>query len=101
MQCACAANSTQRWSFSPALSLLSSRRLLRSTSLDITANGLDTSGPAAGRPSRKDGLTDPEMPYPASKVGAENVLKESGLNRSIQRFGFVYGDGGRAYCDAA
>ena len=39
--------------------------------------------------------TDPVAPkrdYPASKVAAEKVLRESGLNWSILRFGFVYGD---------
>lgn len=49
--------------------------------------------PASGRPSREGDRTEPKMPYPASKVDAENVLKDSGLNWSIQRFGFVYGDG--------
>ncbi len=34
----------------------------------------------------------PERDYPASKVAAENALRESGLNWSILRFGFVYGD---------
>lgn len=32
------------------------------------------------------------MAYPASKLAAENELRESGLNWSIQRFAFVYGD---------
>jgi UDP-glucose 4-epimerase len=49
--------------------------------------------PAAPCPSREDDAAAAKMPYPASKVDAENVLKESGLNWSIQRFGFVYGDG--------
>jgi nucleoside-diphosphate-sugar epimerase len=35
----------------------------------------------------------PELAYPASKLAAENELRESGLNWSILRFGFVYGDG--------
>lgn len=33
-----------------------------------------------------------EMAYPASKLAAENELRESGLNWSIQRLGFVHGD---------
>lgn len=33
------------------------------------------------------------MAYPASKVAAEKALRDSGLNWSILRFGFVYGDG--------
>ena len=44
------------------------------------------------RPSREDDATEPKMPYPASKVASENELRASGLNWSIQRFGFVYGD---------
>jgi UDP-glucose 4-epimerase len=31
--------------------------------------------------------------YPASKIAAENELRDSGLNWSILRLGFVYGDG--------
>ncbi len=33
------------------------------------------------------------MPYPASKAAAESELRASGLNWSIQGFGFVYGGG--------
>jgi UDP-glucose 4-epimerase len=44
------------------------------------------------RPGREDDAADPKMAYPASKLAAENELRESGLNWSIQRFGFVYGD---------
>jgi UDP-glucose 4-epimerase len=44
------------------------------------------------RPGREDDIADPKMAYPASKLAAENELRESGLNWSIQRFGFVYGD---------
>jgi UDP-glucose 4-epimerase len=43
-------------------------------------------------PGREDDATDPQPAYPASKVAAEKELRESGLNWSIQRFGFVYGD---------
>ncbi len=43
-------------------------------------------------PGREDDAADPKMAYPASKLAAENELRESGLNWSIQRFGFVYGD---------
>jgi UDP-glucose 4-epimerase len=49
--------------------------------------------PAALCPSRESDVAQPKMPYPASKADAEKVLRESGLNWSIQRFGFVYGDG--------
>lgn len=44
------------------------------------------------RPALEQDSVDPQMPYPASKVVAENALRSSGLNWSILRFGFVYGD---------
>lgn len=44
------------------------------------------------RPSLEADPVGPERDYPASKVAAEKLLKESGLNWSILRFGFVYGD---------
>lgn len=43
------------------------------------------------RPAREDDVCAPTMTYPQSKVAAEALLRESGLNWSIQRFGFVYG----------
>jgi UDP-glucose 4-epimerase len=45
------------------------------------------------RPSMEVDPVGPERDYPASKVAAEKLLQESGLNWSILRFGFVYGDG--------
>ncbi|MFC5353728.1 NAD-dependent epimerase/dehydratase family protein [Azospirillum himalayense] len=44
-------------------------------------------------PGREDDPVDPKQAYPASKVAAENALRESGLTWSIVRFPFVYGDG--------
>lgn len=44
------------------------------------------------RPGREDDVANPKQAYPASKLEAENELRGSGLNWSIQRFGFVYGD---------
>ncbi len=44
------------------------------------------------RPARESDPVAPERDYPASKVAAENMLQNSGLNWSILRFGFVYGD---------
>jgi UDP-glucose 4-epimerase len=44
-------------------------------------------------PGREDDQLDPQHAYPASKVAAEKELRESGLNWSILRFPFVYGDG--------
>lgn len=45
------------------------------------------------RPGREDDPVDPQHAYPASKLAAEQELRESGLNWSIVRFPFVYGDG--------
>lgn len=47
----------------------------------------------SSHPARETDSVDPERAYPASKVAAEKVLRESGLNWSILRFPFVYGDG--------
>ncbi|RCW81212.1 NAD-dependent epimerase/dehydratase family protein [Phyllobacterium bourgognense] len=44
-------------------------------------------------PGREDDPVNPQHAYPASKVAAEKELRESGLNWSILRFPFVYGDG--------
>jgi UDP-glucose 4-epimerase len=44
-------------------------------------------------PGREDDDVDPQHAYPASKIAAELALRESGLNWSILRFPFVYGDG--------
>lgn len=44
-------------------------------------------------PGREDDAVNPQHAYPASKVAAESELRESGLNWSILRFPFVYGDG--------
>lgn len=44
-------------------------------------------------PGREDDEVDPQQAYPASKVAAEKELRESGLNWSVLRFPFVYGDG--------
>jgi nucleoside-diphosphate-sugar epimerase len=54
-----------------------------------TSNIYDADSP---RPAREDDAANPQQAYPASKLAAENALRESGLNWSIQRFGFVYGD---------
>lgn len=57
--------------------------------LASTSNIYDADSP---RPGREDDAADPQQAYPASKLAAENALRESELNWSIQRFGFVYGD---------
>ncbi len=57
--------------------------------LASTSNIYDADSP---RPGCEDDAADPRQAYPGSKLAAENALRESGLNWSIQRFGFVYGD---------
>ena len=47
----------------------------------------------ASHPGLEDDATHPKLAYPASKIAAENELRNSGLNWSILRLGFVYGDG--------
>lgn len=44
-------------------------------------------------PGREDDALNPQHAYPASKVASEKELRESGLNWSVLRFPFVYGDG--------
>ncbi|PZR16250.1 MAG: epimerase [Flavobacterium psychrophilum] len=43
-------------------------------------------------PGRETDSTNADHPYPASKIAAEKELMESGLNWTILRFPFVYGD---------
>jgi UDP-glucose 4-epimerase len=45
------------------------------------------------RPSRETDATAPTAAYPASKIAAEGLLRESGLTWAIPRLPFVYGDG--------
>lgn len=58
--------------------------------LASTCHVYNTNNP---HPGREDDVVEPQHPYPASKVAAEKELRESGLNWSILRFPFVYGDG--------
>jgi len=51
--------------------------------------GLRTRPASAGG---EDDPTNPQRPYPASKVAAEQALHECGLTWTILRLGFVYGD---------
>lgn len=55
-----------------------------------TSHVYDRSNP---HPGREDDKLNPQHAYPASKVAAENELRESGLSWSVLRFPFVYGDG--------
>jgi UDP-glucose 4-epimerase len=47
----------------------------------------------ASHPGLEDDATHPKLAYPASKIAAENELRNSALNWSILRLPFVYGDG--------
>jgi UDP-glucose 4-epimerase len=47
----------------------------------------------ASRPARETDSCAPTAAYPASKVAAEGLLRDSGLTWSILRLPFVYGDG--------
>ena len=60
------------------------RFIMASTGLVYNAN--------AARPGCEDDAMEPTLAYPASKVAAENLLRESGLNWSILRLPFIYGD---------
>jgi nucleoside-diphosphate-sugar epimerase len=44
------------------------------------------------RPGREDDAVSPTLAYPASKIAAEKLLRESGLNWAILRLPFIYGD---------
>ncbi|MBD8059094.1 NAD(P)-dependent oxidoreductase [Cellulomonas sp. JH27-2] len=47
----------------------------------------------ADRPAREDDDCSPAHAYPASKIAAEKLVRESGLTWAILRLPFVYGDG--------
>jgi UDP-glucose 4-epimerase len=55
-----------------------------------TGNVYDADAP---RPGREDDHATPTAAYPASKLAAEALLRDSGLTWAILRLPFVYGDG--------
>ncbi|WP_235632197.1 NAD-dependent epimerase/dehydratase family protein [Mycolicibacterium rutilum] len=59
----------------------------------VMASTAHVYGAESARPGREDDATDPKQAYPASKLAAENALRSSGLTWTVQRYGFVYGDG--------
>lgn len=59
----------------------------------ILASTSNVYGKDQPRPGREDDPVDPPQAYPASKVAAEQALRESGLTWAVLRFPFVYGDG--------
>ncbi|MFC9689135.1 NAD-dependent epimerase/dehydratase family protein [Kribbella sp. NPDC056951] len=50
-------------------------------------------GDELSRPAREDDPATATQPYPATKIIAEGLLRDSGLTWSVLRFPFVYGDG--------
>lgn len=58
----------------------------------IIASTSNVYGAGSSRPGLEDDDVSPQQAYPASKVAAENLLRESELSWSILRLGFVYGD---------
>ncbi len=48
--------------------------------------------PDSSHPGREDDAVNPTLAYPASKIEAETELRKSGLNWSILRLPFIYGD---------
>lgn len=59
----------------------------------MASTGLVYSDVERSRPAREDDPAEAQQPYPASKIAAERLLRDSGLTWSVLRFGFVYGDG--------
>jgi nucleoside-diphosphate-sugar epimerase len=72
--------------------LAATRRFAPNARFIFASTGL-VYNPGAMRPAQEEDEVSPTRDYPASKVAAEKALRESGLNWSILRFGFVYGDG--------
>lgn len=58
----------------------------------IMAGTSNVYGADGSHPGREDDDVNPQQAYPASKLAAEKLFRESRLNWSILRFGFVYGD---------
>ena len=58
----------------------------------IMASTSNVYDPDISHPGREDDPVTPTLAYPASKVEAENELRKSGLNWSVLRLAFVYGD---------
>lgn len=58
----------------------------------ILASTTNVYNPDQPHPGREDDVVAPQQAYPASKVAAEQALRESGLNWIVLRFPFVYGD---------
>jgi nucleoside-diphosphate-sugar epimerase len=57
--------------------------------LASTSNVYDADSP---HPGRENDIVAPALAYPASKIEAENLLRESALTWGILRLPFIYGD---------
>ena len=58
----------------------------------IMASTSNVYGSGLSHPGKEDDEVTASQAYPASKIAAEKELRNSGLNWSIVRFPFVYGD---------
>jgi nucleoside-diphosphate-sugar epimerase len=58
----------------------------------VMASTTNVYAPDNPHPGREDDAVHPTLAYPASKIAAEQVVRDSGLNWAILRFGFVYGE---------
>jgi len=58
----------------------------------IMASTSHVYNPDSSHPGREADPVNPTLAYPASKVEAENELRKSGLNWTVLRLPFVYGD---------
>lgn len=59
----------------------------------VLASTSNVYGKDQARPGREDDPVAPTQAYPASKVAAEQALRDSRLTWTVVRFPFVYGDG--------
>jgi nucleoside-diphosphate-sugar epimerase len=58
----------------------------------LMASTSNVYSPDISHPGREDDQVAPTLAYPASKIEAENELRKSGLNWSVLRLPFIYGD---------
>jgi nucleoside-diphosphate-sugar epimerase len=75
------------------LNLIAAVKAHAPTARFILASTSHVYGTDKTHPGREDDAVDPSHAYPASKAAAEKALRDSGLNWSVLRFPFVYGDG--------
>ncbi|WP_121115359.1 NAD-dependent epimerase/dehydratase family protein [Croceibacterium ferulae] len=76
-----------------ARSLIAAVEAHAPTARIILASTSHVYGRDQARPGREDDPVAPTQAYPASKVAAEQALRDSRLTWAVLRFPFVYGDG--------